>query len=49
MLLAYVPQAGPDGGGQDVTKIHFLVMLISVFVGLSYTPRRNPLRIWAKR
>jgi len=27
-----------NGGGETVTKIDFLLMLISVFVGLSYIP-----------
>jgi hypothetical protein len=29
------------GGGQAVTKIEFLLMLIGVFVGLSYIPLRT--------
>jgi hypothetical protein len=29
------------GGGEYVSKIEFLVMLISVFVGLSYVPIRT--------
>jgi hypothetical protein len=32
--------AGNDGGGEAVTKIDFLLMLISVFVALSYIPIR---------
>jgi hypothetical protein len=29
------------GGGQEAMKIYFLLMLISVFVGLSYMPLRT--------
>jgi len=30
-----------NGGGRETMKIYFLLMLISVFVGLSYMPIRT--------
>jgi hypothetical protein len=30
-----------DGGGDKAMKIYFLLMIISVFVGLSYIPIRT--------
>jgi len=30
-----------NGGGREAMKIYFLLMLISVFVGLSYMPIRT--------
>jgi hypothetical protein len=32
---------GTVGGGQKAMKIYFLLMIISVFVGLSYVPLRG--------
>jgi hypothetical protein len=40
-LLAWTVGAGNIGGGQAVTKIEFLLMIISVFVALSYIPVRT--------
>jgi hypothetical protein len=33
--------AQENGGGRKAMKIYFLLMLISVFVGLSYMPMRT--------
>jgi hypothetical protein len=40
-LLAWLVGAGNNGGGQEVMKIYFLLMIVSVFVGLSYIPIRS--------
>jgi hypothetical protein len=40
-LLAWIAGARKIGGGQAVTKIEFLLMIISVFVALSYIPIRT--------
>jgi hypothetical protein len=36
--------AGKYGGGHRAMKIYFLLMIISVFVGLSYMPIRTEAR-----
>jgi hypothetical protein len=40
-LLAWSVGAINNGGGEEAMKIYFLLMIISVFVGLSYIPIRT--------
>jgi hypothetical protein len=40
-LFAWCVSAWIDGGGNKAMKISFLLMIISVFVGLSYIPIRT--------
>jgi hypothetical protein len=39
-LFAWSLSAINNGGGESVMKIYFLLMIISVFVGLSFIPIR---------
>jgi hypothetical protein len=41
MLFAWTLRAINNGGGEKAMKIYFLLMLISVFVGLSLIPVRT--------
>lgn len=41
MLFALTLGAVFSGGGEDAMKIYFLLSIMSVFVGLSYVPRRS--------
>jgi hypothetical protein len=40
-LFAWSLSAINNGGGESVMKIYFLLMIISVFVGLSFIPIRT--------
>jgi hypothetical protein len=40
MLFALTVSAINNGGGEKAMKIYFLLMIISVFVGLSFIPIR---------
>jgi hypothetical protein len=41
MLFAWTINAIDNGGGEKPMKIYFLLMIISVFIGLSFIPLRN--------
>jgi hypothetical protein len=41
MLFAWSHSAINKGGGEKPMKIYFLLMIISVFIGLSFIPLRT--------